>query len=96
MPSKANCSPENVAPLIRSFSLLTGLPPQEIQLKYGSSDIVEYAGDGVGKPCGGKPNRAMVAYNRRAKKSSRLNKFQNNTGIKYFQGFDPCSIVVTS
>jgi len=114
VPSQADYSPENVAPLIRSLASILGYSPDELTLRYEANTsnvpfpqkdddiVVGYAGDGVGQPCRRKvrgtpelPGRkAIQVYNRKARISKRLKKFQDNSpaNIEYFQEYDPCSV----
>ncbi len=97
VPSTADYSEENVAPLIRSFAtMLKDREPAELQLRYEANTsnvpdpqkeddiIVGYAGDGVGKPCRDnlEGSKEMKRYNLRAKRSIPLKKFQDNSPAK--------------
>lgn len=108
VPSRADYSEENVASLIKSFGFILGRDPNTIALRYEMNtptdrtddQIVRYAGSAP--PCGNKlpfredlpgKNTPMDRYERRAKRSRILKKFQDNSpaNIVYFQPYDPCN-----
>lgn len=103
VPSGADYSPENVAPLIESFSQFVPADPLEIAFQYENNtpddtgdDIIvvhpndgEYLQDYLDEVCPG--SDAMAVYEQAAKKSARLKTFQDTSpaGIEYFQDPNP-------
>lgn len=100
VPSNADYSEENVAPLIKFFAKILGKDPATLKLRYEANtpdnkdDDIIVGWIGISPPCKkfvGK-NLAMIKYESYAKKSSILKKFQNNSpaNIIYFQPIETC------
>ena len=105
VPSQADYSPQNVAPLIESFAQFVngGTSPLEIAFVYENNtpndtgdDITvthpnddQYLPDYLAEVCPG--STAMDRYEQAAKKSERLKTFQDTSpaGIEYFQDPNP-------
>jgi hypothetical protein len=98
VPSTANYSPKNVAPLMEFFAGILGKQPDEIQFRYENNSADSKADDiRVDHPGGDYLGPYLVAhkevssdmkrYEQYAKKSLRLRRFQDSSPakIKYFQ-----------
>jgi hypothetical protein len=97
VPSKADYSQENVAPLIEGFAGVLGYGPTELKFVYENNtpddrddDIeVTHPGDKSYSvdPCSLEPSSAMRRYEQFAKRSALLKLFQDNSpaNIIYFQ-----------
>lgn len=97
VPSKADYSAENVAPLIEMFSDMLGMTPDELILRYENNTpnnpdddiLVSHPLDktyGV-DPCSLEKSEEQKKYEAKAVTSQRLRVFQDNSPaeIKYFQ-----------
>lgn len=103
VPSQADYSQENVAPLIEFFAhILIGYNKDDLQFRYENNtpndpddDIFVTHPGGTYLPvpeqCSGK-SAAMKKYEKYAKKSATLKKFEENSpaGITYFQPDASC------
>lgn len=92
--SKANYSPQNVAPMIEGFAQILGVDKSEVMFLYGdeqNSKAVTHPGDkdylpGYDPDEKGDPSVSMSRYEFFAKRSARLKKFMEESPaeIEYF------------
>jgi len=103
-PSTATYGGSRTDALIKSAATMLSIDPERVTLRYDNnkpdrSDQIDVTYGGNPKACSVKPKHPelpgtnpMAKYNKRAKRSKTLKKFQDNSpaNIEYFQPFNPC------